>query len=145
MSNIVDKAKDTLTGDNHHTLRTTGPTTGPTAGSTTGSTTKPTTGPTMVPTTGPATGSTTGPMGVTGTTGTSEGVAGPHSSRLANTLDPRVDSDMDGSYRVSNRIGTTNDTAATTGATNTTGATGTASGLGPHTVSFFNRVALDKF
>jgi len=32
-----------------------------------------------------------------GNTGTAEGVAGPHSSRLANAADPRIDSDLDGS------------------------------------------------
>jgi len=35
--------------------------------------------------------------GYTGTIGTAEGATGPHSSRLANTVDPRVDSDRDGS------------------------------------------------
>jgi len=63
-----------------------------------------------------------------GTSGTTEGAHGPHSSRVANTLDPRVDSDRDGSKTVGN--------AATTGYGSSSGfGTGhnTAEGThGPH-------------
>jgi hypothetical protein len=102
MSNIINKVKDAMSGDHHHTTATTGAT------GTTG---------------------TTGNTYTTGTTGTAEGVAGPHSSRLANTLDPRVDSDLDGSRRVGTTTGTTGTTGMTgsnyaTGTTGTTGMTG---------------------
>jgi len=93
-------------------------------------------------------GTTTGASGMTGgnnyttgTTGTAEGMAGPHSSRLANTLDPRVDSDMDGSTRVggttTGTTGMTGDNAHTAGTTGTAATTGTTGGLGPHSVSIF--------
>jgi hypothetical protein len=93
-------------------------------------------------------GTTAGTTGVTGgnnySTGTAEGVAGPHSSRLANTLDPRVDSDMDGSRRVGTTTGTTGVTGGntyTSGTTGTTaGTTGTTGGLGPHSVSYLQRI-----
>ena len=49
---------------------------------------------------------------------TNEGLAGSHGSRLANALDPRVDSDRDGSHNAG--FSTTN-----TGSTN----------AGPHSVS----------
>lgn len=52
--------------------------------------------------------------------GMSEGATGPHSSRLANAADPRVDSDRDGS-RTAGGMG---------GMTGTTGTTGGFSGLG---------------
>ena len=62
---------------------------------------------------------------------TNEGLAGPHSSRLANAADPRVDSDLDS---------TRNNGAFTTGAglhsgpgTATTGSTN----AGPHNVRAF--------
>ncbi|KAK4230273.1 hypothetical protein QBC38DRAFT_534493 [Podospora fimiseda] len=63
----------------------------------------------------------------THTSGTTEGAHGPHNSRVANTLDPRVDSDRDGSKTVGN-----------TGTTGTTGFGGhnthtTAGGLGHST------------
>jgi len=64
--------------------------------------------------------STTGTHSTNGHTtasGTSEGVAGPHNSRIANSADPRVDSDMDGSR-----------TAGTAG---TTGTGYTSTGTGP--------------
>lgn len=41
----------------------------------------------------------------THTSGTAEGVHGPHSSRLANAADPRVDSDRDNSRTVGNNAG----------------------------------------
>ncbi|KAK3498994.1 uncharacterized protein B0T23DRAFT_449892 [Neurospora hispaniola] len=47
-------------------------------------------------------------FGSTGTHGTSEGAYGPHSSRAANALDPRVDSDRDGSRTAGNTTGTHN-------------------------------------
>jgi hypothetical protein len=74
--------------------------------------------------------------GVTGTSGASEGTYGPHSSRIANALDPRVDSDRD--HRAAGYGGTTG-TSGTTGTYGTTGSglTGNASGApegthGPH-------------
>jgi len=56
----------------------------------------------------------------TGHSGTAEGVAGPHSSRVANAADPRIDSDLDGSRNA----------GAHTHNTTHTGATGT--GIGSH-------------
>jgi len=56
---------------------------------------------------------------------TSEGVAGPHSSRLANATDPRVDSDLDNS-RNAGAATTTTTTAHTTNPTTSTGTTTTA-------------------
>jgi hypothetical protein len=79
--------------------------------------------------------------GPTTTTGTAEGVSGPHSSRLANAMDPRVDSDRDGSARIG---GTTTGVGNTygTGATGTTmgTTTGTTGGLGPHSSSLLNKL-----
>ncbi|KAK0719503.1 hypothetical protein B0H67DRAFT_154419 [Lasiosphaeris hirsuta] len=43
---------------------------------------------------------TTGTHNTQNTYGTAEGAQGPHSSRLANAVDPRVDSDRDGSHTV---------------------------------------------
>ncbi|VBB75022.1 Putative protein of unknown function [Podospora comata] len=84
------------------------------------------------------------------TAGTNEGLHGPHSSRVANTLDPRVDSDRDGSNTLGSSgtgthttagfggntgIGSGNTHRATAG-TGTTGMTGThgapAGTHGPH-------------
>ncbi|KAK3941268.1 hypothetical protein QBC46DRAFT_106849 [Diplogelasinospora grovesii] len=85
----------------------------------------------------------TGVTGGTYGTGTSEqGVHGPHGSRVANTLDPRVDSDRDGSRTVgtgsTGYTGTGTGTGGYTGTTGTTGAgtydsygsTGTGAGYG---------------
>lgn len=105
--------------------------------------------------TGTGTGSTgyAGTSGVTGNsgyTGTGTGVtgttttAGPHSSNLANKIDPRVDSDRDGSRNLGAATGTTGATAygsntANTGYTGTgtgyngTGTTGHTGGLTGHT------------
>lgn len=47
-------------------------------------------------------------LGSSGTHGTSEGAYGPHSSRAANALDPRVDSDRDDSRTAGNTTGTHN-------------------------------------
>ncbi|KAH8197552.1 hypothetical protein TruAng_008288 [Truncatella angustata] len=56
-------------------------------------------------------GVTTGAVGSGGyTSGSREGVSGPHNSRAANTLDPRVDSDRDGS-RTAGTTGTSTGTA----------------------------------
>jgi hypothetical protein len=50
----------------------------------------------------------TGSHLTSGTHGTSEGIHGPHGNRVANALDPTVDSDRDGSKTVGNRgTGTT--------------------------------------
>ncbi|KAH6660665.1 hypothetical protein BKA67DRAFT_641728 [Truncatella angustata] len=90
-----------------------------------------------------------------GTSGTGEGAHGPHSSRVGNAADPRVDSDLDGSRTVGNThstgtgaFGSTgthtgSHTTGTHGVSGTTGGfssgtthgthTGTAEGLhGPH-------------
>ena len=91
-------------------------------------------------------GTTTGTAGTTtGTTGTAEGVHGPHSSRAANTLDPRVDSDRDGSATTGGNSGLTGTTGTHTGThtggglTGTTGTTGTAQGVhGPHSSRIAN-------
>lgn len=74
--------------------------------------------------------STTG-TGLTGTHG--HNTAGPHSSNLENKLDPRVDSDMDGSRRAGTTgtgsgygSGTTGSGYGTDGAMRGTGSTGTS-------------------
>ena len=70
-------------------------------------------------------GSSTTGAGLTGTRG--QTTAGPHSSNLENKLDPRVDSDMDGSRRVGGTSGTgygTDSSMRGTG-TGTAGTTGT--------------------
>jgi len=95
--------------------RTTNPphTTGGTS-STTGTTHNTTTGTT------PATGTTHSTTG--STPKTSEGVAGPHSSRVANAADPRVDSDLDGSRNAgAHSHGTTTTGSGLTGSHATTG------------------------
>jgi hypothetical protein len=100
---------------------------------------------------------TTGTSGTTGygssnTSGVPEGTAGPHSSRLANTVDPRVDSDAD--HRAnpnSNMTGTTGTThnhgtsGGLTGTTGNSGLTGnqynTTSGQGPqHSSNLANKL-----
>lgn len=60
----------------------------------------------------------------TGTHGTTEGAHGPHSSRLANAADPRVDSDRDGSRTMGTGTGTGN--------FGTHGTTGGMGGFGTH-------------
>lgn len=74
--------------------------------------------------------------GTHNTHGTSEGAYGPHSSRAANALDPRVDSDRDGSRTAGNTTGTgynTHSTGNTFGSSNTHGTHGTSEGAyGPH-------------
>ncbi|KAK6068150.1 allergen [Seiridium cupressi] len=71
------------------------------------------------------------------TTGVSEGQTGPHSSRMANTLDPRVDSDRDGSRTVGGSR--TTGTAGTTGMTGSSGTTGASEGqYGPHSSRLAN-------
>lgn len=165
MSNLINKVKDALSSDSNTTHTTTGHTTGTTAttGTTGNIYTTGTTG-TAEGVAGPHSsrlanaldprvdsdmddarrvGTTTGTTGITrgnnyttGTTGTVEGMAGPHSSRLANTLDPRVDSDMNGSTRVGGTTtGMTGGNAYNTGTTETAATTGTTGGLGPHSVS----------
>jgi len=72
------------------------------------------------------------------TSGTSEGVAGPHNSRVANAADPRVDSDLDNSRNAgaaSHNAGLTG-TGAGYSSTNT-GSTTTA---GPHSSNLANKV-----
>ena len=82
----------------------------------------------------------TGNSGYTGTTGSTN--AGPHSSNLANKMDPRVDSDMDGSRNMGANSGTTGTGYSGTHAGNNSGGyTGNQGGLsnstnaGPHNVS----------
>ena len=52
-----------------------------------------------------------GATGITGTHGAPEGTYGPHSSRVANAADPRVDSDRDGRAAVGNAPGPAPNTA----------------------------------
>ncbi|RFU29810.1 hypothetical protein B7463_g6525, partial [Scytalidium lignicola] len=119
---------------------------------------------------GTGVGGTTGTgTGYTSNTGaTAEGVSGPHGSRVANTLDPRVDSDRDNSQTVGGGAGygtgggygsttgttgtgygSTTGTAGTTGYGSTTGTgpnTGFAGGLsnstnaGPHESNVANKI-----
>ncbi|KAK4244612.1 hypothetical protein C7999DRAFT_35039 [Corynascus novoguineensis] len=69
-------------------------------------------------------------------TGTAEGTHGPHSSRVANAADPRVDSDLDNSRTLGSGTGTGRTAGTTTGATafgaGTTGGygSGTTGGYG---------------
>jgi hypothetical protein len=67
----------------------------------------------------------TGSSGLGHTSGTREGEHGPHNTRTANALDPRVDSDRDGSYN----LGGSGTTAGYGSTGHSTGVTGT-SGLG---------------
>lgn len=80
-------------------------------------------------TTGGYTGTGTG---VIGNNHSSSTTAGPHSSNVANKLDPRVDSDRDGSRNLGAASGTTGTHTGTTGSglTGTHGTTGTHSGSG---------------
>ena len=79
---------------------------------------------------------TTGTMGTTGTTGMmggSHGTStnyGPHSSNLANKVDPRVDSDRDGRAGLGGTTGMTG-TTGTYGSSTTTGTTGMTGHSGP--------------
>jgi len=66
-------------------------------------------------TTGTGFGSTTGSSGLGHSSGTREGEHGPHGSRAANALDPRVDSDRDGSRNVGASYGTGHSTTGTSG------------------------------
>jgi len=89
MSSIINKVKDAL----HHDKTDTTGTHTTTGAHTTGTHT------TGTHTTGThTTGTHTGTHGTH--SGTAEGVAGPHNSRIANAADPRVDSDLDGSRNV---------------------------------------------
>jgi len=109
---------------------------------------------------------TTGTHHTTGTThtgtthtGTAEGVAGPHSSRVANAADPRIDSDLDGSRGIggtgyghttgttgSGLTGTGHSTThgttgpGLTGTHNTHGTTGTTTTAGPHSSNMANKL-----
>jgi len=103
------------------------------------------------PTTGHA--STTGHTSTTGTTGygrtgTTAGStnAGPHNSNLMNTMDPRVDSDLDGgrhagmnqtTHPATGHASTTGTTAGTTGVAGTTSGSTTA---GPHKSNLLNKL-----
>jgi len=74
--------------------------------------------------------------------GVPEGTAGPHSSRVANAADPRIDSDLDSTRRtgaVGTGVGTGNSgyTGTGTGVTGTSGSTTTA---GPHSSHLANKV-----
>jgi len=108
MASTVDKVKHALHLDKSHSTTHSHPTT------TTGTTGHNTTG--------------------YGNSGTAEGVAGHHNSRLANAADPRIDSDLDGSRNagVAHNSHTTG-----TGFNNHT--TGTSEGVhGPHTSRLAN-------
>jgi hypothetical protein len=66
----------------------------------------------------------------------STNTSGPHSSNAANKLDPRVDSDRDGSYTVGNTYGSNTGS----GMAGMTGPTGTHSGgHGPHSSGMANK------
>ncbi|KAF2274897.1 uncharacterized protein EI97DRAFT_93248 [Westerdykella ornata] len=94
-----------------------------------------------------STGTHTG-TGLTGSTGHSTN-AGPHSTNIGNVLDPRIDSDRDGSHTVGGYGSTTGTgygthTGSHTGA-GLTGSTGTHTGTGQHTAGphksdFLNKV-----
>lgn len=71
------------------------------------------------------TGRTAGPMG---SSGTAEGAHGPHNSRVTNAMDPRVDSDRDGSNTMGGAGGMGMGNFGSTGMTGTTGASGFGSG-----------------
>ncbi|KAK3402719.1 hypothetical protein B0T20DRAFT_343025 [Sordaria brevicollis] len=71
--------------------------------------------------------------GSSGTHGTSEGAYGPHSSRAANALDPRVDSDRDGSRTAGTGTGAGYNTHSTGNTFGSSGTHGTSEGAyGPH-------------
>ncbi|KAK4163640.1 hypothetical protein QBC43DRAFT_212510 [Cladorrhinum sp. PSN259] len=87
-------------------------------------------------------GHSTGTTGTSGfgthSSGTTEGATGPHNSRVANALDPRVDSDRDNSKTVGNTgygssgIGHNTHSTGSSGIGHNTHSTGT-SGFGTHT------------
>jgi len=90
-------------------------------------------------------GLTTGHTTTTGHSGTAEGVAGPHSSRIANAADPRVDSDLDGSRNAgAHTHNTTHTGAGYTGTTTGTGVTGNgysgSTNAGPHSSNIANKL-----
>lgn len=105
MSGLLNKVKDAVTGGHHDTTH-----------HDTSSTTH------------RDTSMTGGSTGSTGTTSTQ----GPHSSNLANKVDPRVDSDGDG------RTGMTGNT--TSGTSGMTGMTGSHTTQGPHSSNLANKV-----
>jgi len=89
--------------------------------------------------------STTGTTAATGSTATrrdaAEGVSGPHSSRLANAADPRVDSDRDGSRNLgaasnTRGTGTTGGFSGVGTGVNTTSSTN----AGPHSSNIANKL-----
>lgn len=114
MSNLINKAKDALSGDkNHSTTTSSGYGSGPhdTA-----------TGNRIDPTIDSRTGQYTGAHGQTTTT------AGPHSSNVGNKVDPRVDSDLDHRNNPTSGVGGYGQTQGTHGGTH--GGTGMTSGTG---------------
>jgi len=77
--------------------------------------------------------------------GTAEGVAGPHNSRVANAADPRINSDLDGSRNAGAATGTSGYTGAHTGAhtgtgTGYTGSSTTGSTVPPHDSALLNKL-----
>jgi hypothetical protein len=87
--------------------------------------------------------------GTTGMTGTSNTAAGPHSSNLANKMDPRVDSDLDGSRNMGATGMGTGTTAGTTGYGHTGNTSTMGSGnyndprstnAGPHSSNMANKM-----
>jgi hypothetical protein len=112
MSNIVNKVKEAVTGHKHteHTDTTN---------------------------TGTHSNTTADPVFYSSNT-----TAGPHNSNIANKVDPRVDSDRDGSRTVGgNTYGTGTTGMGTTGYdTTNTGMTGTTGGHGPHNSKMANKI-----
>jgi hypothetical protein len=85
--------------------------------------------------------------GSSNTTGAPQGTAGPHSSRLANTVDPRVDSDRDHRANPNSSVpgttGTTHNhgTSGLTGTSHTGNNSGVSEGVaGPHSSRVANAV-----
>jgi len=82
----------------------------------------------------------------TGITGSNSTNAGPHSSNLANKVDPRVDSDRDGSHNIGGTTHTGTAGYSGTSAGNQFGTTGTTGGIssstnaGPHDSNLANKV-----
>ncbi|KAL2419715.1 hypothetical protein ABEF95_005815 [Exophiala dermatitidis] len=78
------------------------------------------------------------------TTGATTGTAGPHSSNIANKLDPQVDSDADHRNNPASAAGGYGQTGtaygATSGTTGTTGTTGTSTTTGPHSSNLANKL-----
>lgn len=104
MSGLINKAKEMLSGDkdNHHATGT--HTTGSHGAHSTSHNTDYNTG--IEHHNNPSSGygsSTSGAF--PGSTGTHSNTAGPHSSNLANKMDPRVDSDMDNRNNPTSRVG----------------------------------------